>query len=403
VNLSAATRTPPQSGRGRSDVTRQLLHEGLPVHLQLDAVLRARRSISLFSAVNCVDNITRRAMKRFLLAAAMTIFCVLAAIAQTGVNADPEKARFVTSDIDNFWRAFDMAREQPDFEKRVAIYQAEYLDRGSVGLKDFIRLRIKDAKTLTTTVDNLSRFYASTRPSTKRIREMEGAMRKSFRKFKKLYPEAVFPDVYFVIGISNTGGTVSGNGLLVGAELYGLTPQTPRDEFVPWFKRMAGVTDDAALQAAVDSLLASMLKPVEDVAPLVAHESCHFNQKLAPQKTLLAKSLQEGPCDLVTELVAGKTLNPLQKKYGDRHEAVLWAEFQKEMNGADYSRWMYNARNAKDRPPDLGYYIGYKIAAAYYHSSKDKRQALRDILTIQDFPAFLERSRYAQKFASSSP
>ena len=342
-------------------------------------------------------------MKPFVLATAVTVVCVLAAVGQTSTNADPEKAKFVTSDIDNFWRAFDMGQDVPDFEKRVAIYQAEYLDRGSVGLKDFIRLRIKDAKTLTTTVDNLSRFYASTHPSTKRIREMEGAMRKSFRKFKKLYPEAVFPDVYFVIGISNTGGTVSGNGLLVGAELYGLTPQTPRDEFVPWFKRMAGVTDDAAAHAAVNSLLASMLKPVEDIAPLVAHESCHFNQKLARGMTLLAKALQEGPCDLVAELAAGKTLNVIQKKYGDQHEAGLWAEFQKEMNGADYSRWMYNGRTAKDRPPDLGYYVGYKIAAAYYHSTKDKRRALRDILTIQDFPAFLERSRYAQKFASSSP
>jgi len=53
----------------------------------------ARRRISLFSAVNCVDNIIRRAMKRFVLATAVTTFCVLAAIAQTGVNADPEESR----------------------------------------------------------------------------------------------------------------------------------------------------------------------------------------------------------------------------------------------------------------------------------------------------------------------
>jgi hypothetical protein len=82
-------------------------------------------------------------MKRFVLAIAVSAFFVLAAIGQSSTNADSGKAKFVTSDIDNFWRAFDLAQKEPDFEKRVAIYQAEYLEKGSVGLKDFIRLRIK--------------------------------------------------------------------------------------------------------------------------------------------------------------------------------------------------------------------------------------------------------------------
>src|SRR3954454_18311615 len=118
---------------------------------------------------------------------------------QQGVNSDPDKAKFVTSDIDNFWRAFDLAQKEPDFDKRVAIYQTEYIDKGTAGLKDFVRLRIKDAKTLTMTVDQLPRYYASARSSTLRMRQMEGSVRKSFKRFKKLYPEPRLPDVYFVI------------------------------------------------------------------------------------------------------------------------------------------------------------------------------------------------------------
>ena len=54
---------------------------------------------------------------------------------------------------------------------------------------------------------------------------------------------------------------------------------------------------------------------------------------------------------------------------------------------------------AKDRPSDLGYYVGAKISEAYYKSATDKRQAVRDILEIQDFGAFLEKSHYRDKFA----
>ena len=79
---------------------------------------------------------------------ALTICLLLipaAAIAQSAppLNRDPEGVKFVTSDIENFWRAYDLAATEADKAKRAAIFQAEYLDKGSPGLKDFLRLRIK--------------------------------------------------------------------------------------------------------------------------------------------------------------------------------------------------------------------------------------------------------------------
>lgn len=68
------------------------------------------------------------------------------------------------------------------------------------------------------------------------------------------------------------------------------------------------------------------------------------------------------------------------------------------MNGTNLSKWMYNGFKIKDRPGDLGYYVGYKICRSYYDNAGDKRQAVRDILNVQDFPAFFERSRHRQKF-----
>jgi hypothetical protein len=329
----------------------------------------------------------------------LSIYCIQGQTTQS--NTDPNKAKFVTSDIDNFWCAFDLAAKETDREKKIEIFQREYLDKGSIGLKDFLRLRIKSAKTLTETVEKLPHFFASIRPSTLRIKEMEKQMRQSFRKFKKIYPEAVFPDVFFVIGVTNTGGTASENGLLIGAELYGATSSTPREEFPDLYKAfLPEEKDPNQLRLKVNKLLDVSLKPVENLAPVVAHESCHFNQKYPKLDTLLAKSVQEGACDLIAKLTAGKPINPPQHVYGNQHEAELWSEFQTEMNGASTKNWMYNGLTAGTRPPDLGYFMGYKISETYYKNARDKRQAIKDILEIKDFPKFFEQSKYAKKMQS---
>jgi uncharacterized protein YjaZ len=62
------------------------------------------------------------------------------------------------------------------------------------------------------------------------------------------------------------------------------------------------------------------------------------------------------------------------------------------------SRWLYQGDQSKDRPADLGYYMGYKIAEAYYKRAADKKQAVKDILQIKDFHQFLAASGYAEKF-----
>ena len=341
-------------------------------------------------------------MKRFISMALCFAVFALTASAQTGetqTNTDPDQAKFVSSDIHNFWRAFDLAAKETERAKKISIFQTEYLDKGSIGLQDFLRLRIKSAKDLVDAVEFLPRFYTSVRPSTLRVGEMEKRMRKSFRKFKRVYPNAVFPDVYFVIGIANTGGTASKNGLLIGTELFGATADTPRDEFPALFKTfLPDVKDDGELRQIVDKALNTALKPINKLPFIVAHESCHFNQNYPKQTTVLEKSIQEGACDFIAELTAGDVINPSIKAYGDRNEAKLWLDFQAEMNGNDLSKWMYNSFKIKDRPGDLGYYMGYKISKEYYRNAKDKQSAVRDILNIKDFEAFFEKSRYREKF-----
>jgi hypothetical protein len=311
---------------------------------------------------------------------ALTIFilCVSTmSIAQSGpqLNRDPATVKFVTSDIGNFWRAYDLAAKESDKAKRVAIFQTEYLDKGSAGLKDFLRLRIKSSEDLVSAIDRMPKYYASIRPQTLQVQRMEKRMRAAFEKFKSIYPAAVFPDVYFLIGVTNSGGTTGPSGLLIGTEMYGKTATTPMEELAAWLR--------------------VVLSNVEYVPAIVAHESCHYNQHYnsAPeQRHLLGKALQEGSCDMIGELVSGRTINEHLKIYGKTHDAEIWREFEANMYTPNIANWFYNANTAKDRPADLGYYVGYLITRAYYRNARDKRQAIHDILNIQDARAFYEAS-----------
>ena len=309
-------------------------------------------------------------MRTFFRATILVAFCISSLSGQTQLNRDPKTVKFVTSDIDNFWRAYDLAKGEADAAKRAVIYQTEYLDKGSPGLKDFLKLRIGSAESLVKTIDRMPKYYASIRPSTLQVRAMEKRMRAAFVKFRKIYPDAVFPDVYFVIGITSSGGTTGGSGLLIGTEMYGKTKDTPMEELAAWLK--------------------SVLSSVDQLPGIVAHESCHYNQKLPQQTTLLAKSIQEGSCDFIGELISGQNINEKLKAYGKTHDPEIWRDFKAEMNQPGYSKWIYNGVTSKDRPGDLGYYVGYLISREYYRKTKDKRQAVRDILNVKDFNKFFE-------------
>ena len=313
-------------------------------------------------------------MKQVISLIVSSLFISAAAFAQSSgqLNRDPKTVKFVTSDIGNFWRAYDLAAKEKEKEKaeRVQIFQTEYLDKGSPGLKDFVSLRIKSARNLVAVIDQMPKYYASIRPSTLSVAKMEKRMRTAFRKFKSLYPDAVFPDVYFLVGAANSGGTTGKSGLLIGTEMYGKTPSGPIDELPPWLR--------------------AVITGVDQIPGIVAHESCHYNQNYGDGRTLLAKSIQEGSCDLIGELISGQNINERLKVYGRTHDAELWRDFLVDMDKPDYSKWIYNGATSKDRPGDLGYYMGYLITRAHYRNAKNKRAAVREILNIQDFQKFYE-------------
>src|SRR5262249_52963827 len=147
-------------------------------------------------------------------------------------------------------------------ENDLFVFKREYLDKGTVGLKDFSKARFTVCD-LVNAVENNRALYASVRPDSLKIEAMKDRIRGSFRKLKELYPEAVFPDVYFLIGANNSGGTTADSGLLIGTERYA--------------------------------------KRIDDIIYTVAHELVHYQQKYPQKLDLIGLSIKEGSADFIGE------------------------------------------------------------------------------------------------------
>ena len=298
-------------------------------------------------------------------------------------HADPTKARFVTADIDRFWNAYDLTSSQ-SAEEKARIYREMYFDPGSDGLRDYYILKIRSIPQFVSTLDRHPRYYPSIRPGTGQIASQLPAMRRIFHKMKALYEDSFFPDVYFVVGRLSSAGTVSHRGLLLGIEQATAAPDSPRDELSP--------------------TLRAWVRGVEALPPIVAHELIHFQQKRGGPTTLLRNALMEGGADFIGELISGQHTNPAAHAFGNQHEEMVWRRFETAMRGTDERDWIANGGSDRVGPTwaaDLGYYVGYQIAKAYFDQSADKRLAVRVLLEVQDPEQILAASGYAGRFAQA--
>lgn len=317
-------------------------------------------------------------MPRSLLA--LLVLCIaLPACAQSGrsANRDPAAARLVFEDVPRFWHAWELAQEAPDVEARAAILAREYLAKGSPGLREFQRLRIGDARQLTATIDAAPRYYAALRIATTQAQGVEPGIRKVLFALARAWPDAIFPDVYFVVGRMNSAGTVADAGLLIGLDMLGVTADTPLDELSEWHR--------------------AVVRPVAGLPHIVAHELIHYQQRYDGAKgggTLLATSINEGVADFVAEQISGATINAHVHAWAIPRERELWAEFRERMHGEETKGWIYDTNPGGGRPADLGYFVGYRIAQCHAAKTKDPVAALRGLFEIDDFDAFLAASGY---------
>ncbi|NML37243.1 DUF2268 domain-containing protein [Chitinophaga sp. G-6-1-13] len=291
-----------------------------------------------------------------------------------------DNSRVFTSDVDNFWTAFDSVKTVNDTTRQIAFMQSLYIDKGTEGLKLFMKLRRFDAARLVTAINKYPKFWASIRENTLKIKPKIPAIEAHIREFKVLYPDLRPAKLFFTITAVRAAGTVHDSLALIGTEIATGNKNTDVSEFPD--KRLANF-----FQA----------QSTDNIIPVVVHEYVHTQQR-SEAKILLGQALNEGACDFITELILKEPLMNSYLQYGRKNEQELKEAFKKEMLGADFSNWLYNGSTTKTMG-DLGYFMGYTICKSYYQHAKNKSQAIKDIITLNygdqaAVTAFLEKSRY---------
>lgn len=293
-------------------------------------------------------------------------------------SSNPNNAKIVDTDVKNFWISYDMV--QKDTANAQSIYQKYYIDKGSLALQDyFVNKMGGNIYSFTYSHRKKDKFYKSIRVNTLKAVEFSKNYKKSFANLKEIYPKAIFPNVYFVIGKLNSAGTVSSNGLILGIDQICRTETTDTTELESWEQHY--------------------LTPLSNLSATVAHELIHFQQKeMASDTTLLKAAIVEGMADLIGELISGQSANTKLQQFAKGKEKLIWDKFKVEMYLDKGNNWVGNGDQDKpDWPSDLGYWMGYEICKSYYENSEDKKKAIYEMLHIQDYNKFLKDSKFQYK------
>ena len=288
---------------------------------------------------------------------------------QSRLPSDPSVSQFVYDDLSRFANALDRIRTGSD--PRTTI-ESEYFAPATPGLKALIARKGISAGALAADIVKQTSPYAGMARLVERLKLHEPAIRRSFVRLKQLYDDAVFVPTYYLVSDPSFGG---------------------------------GLADPAGLLIAFGPR--GLEDGIDRMPQLVAHELAHVQQATlqgveqyrsiyGPTGSLLAIAIREGSADLVATLISGGHINPRAHAYGMKHEHELWQQFQKDMNGTATGDWMFVTPANKEWPQDLGYFIGYRIAEAYYQRMPDRTRALRDVLSVTDHRAFLKASGYGK-------
>lgn len=291
-----------------------------------------------------------------------------------------KSAKIFTSDIDNFWVAYDSIQKTNDHTQKLALIKKLYTDKGTPGLKAFMKARDYNDTVFVNIIEKYPKFLNSIRPNTLTIKTKTNELEASIIRLKEIYPDLKEAEMYFTIGGLNSGGTVSGKMVLVGAELATGLPSTDVSELKDeWLKSVFA------------------MQSLDNIVSLNVHEYIH-TQQTGDRRRVLSQSIKEGACDLMAELVMNKPLERKYLSYGAAHTAEVKNLFKKEMFTGNFTNWLYNGRQ-KGESADLGYYIGYEICKSYYRNAKDKKKAVKDIIELnynndKAVEDFLTRSKF---------
>lgn len=291
-----------------------------------------------------------------------------------------EKKIIFTSDIDNFWMAYDSIKAAKNRNHKIQLINSLYISKGTKGLRSFMEVRQFNDTLWVDLIEKYPKFWNSVRPNTLEIKNKIPQLEKAVERLKQIYPDLKDAEMYFMIGGLSTGGTVKDNAVLIGSEIATADAKTDISEFNDdWLKNVF------------------QKQSLDHIVSLNIHKYIHTQQN-GEKNQVLSQSIKEGSCDFITELVMEQPLSTQYLTYGRNNTGAVKNLFKKEMFTDNLSNWLYNG-GQKGESADLGYYVGYEICKAYYNQAADKTKAIKTIIELnysddKAVEAFLTQSKF---------
>lgn len=287
-----------------------------------------------------------------------------------GLTTNPDDAVFITEDVENFLNAYRKLQSGAD---TVAILQAEYFDKGTPGLNTFTEKYGLTAETLTEAIRNNASKYDALDEMPAALSAYTSTGKAAFARLKEVIPDIVYPPTYFLVGTLDGVASGSPVGQLMTVDRWTI--------------------------------------PIENKTSILVHELAHFQQAMAigpakygalygPELNLLGICIREGIAEFFSHQVTGKITQEAALDFTLEHEGALWQRFSGQLQSEELGEWTFGERKDPDQPKLVGYAIGFRIAQSYYNQATNKDTALREMLSVIDYPGFLAKSGYAEQFTN---
>ncbi|MGB6317035.1 MAG: hypothetical protein WBG08_00245 [Litorimonas sp.] len=292
------------------------------------------------------------------------------------------------ADAERFAVLFDRTDGAPS----VAQIQSDYLDGAGRGVEIFTPYRIVSAEHLAQQVSEQAEMYRrGIDVCLPAAREAEPMLHAVYAELTKLFPDRTMPDIHFVFGAGNSGGTAAPDAQVIGLEVVCAVRES---------------------RAEIDQKLRFFF----------AHETVHAFQPptdfdLLFRDPLLHGVLREGFADYIAWRVTGEVPDADRDLWATERGKTLWREFERDRqlilaSIADGSttletwsdeavaarqNWLGNYKRVPEGwPHEMGYWIGRQIVTDYISRADDPDAAFQAVLGMTDPAAILQATRYAQ-------
>lgn len=301
----------------------------------------------------------------------------------------------ITSDLENFKYTFDNLQNAKNLKDTIDLIQQNVIDKASPTFKEYLELKKQGGQNVINEyvkcIKNYPKYYRSVLEQSEIFKDKTQIkkIKNAYKRLVKFYPNAKLKPNVICIGIMDDGGKSFKSGQYIGLEVFACNEKADKSELDDFKKDYLG-------GGSFD------LKKIDEV---ITHELVHLSQFKGDEN--FAKTfkgtfkfiplLSEGGASFVTDYIYNykATIGPgvfyqEQLDYCNKNKNQLWLDFLQE----DKFNQFFWTTNPKYPVQRIGYYLGYQVCKSYLDKSKNKKQAIKDIIEVTDWDSFVRKSGF---------